>query len=102
MCNLYSITKNQQAIRDLADAMRDLTGNLPMLPGVFYSAPIVRTAVDGVRELAMARWGHAVADLRHRRQVSDPGITSIRNVKSPLAAMARRRVSLHRTLYQLR
>jgi hypothetical protein len=59
MCNLYSITKGQQAIRDLAGAMRDLTGNLPMLPGVFpdYSAPIVRTAVDGVRELAMARWG---------------------------------------------
>ena len=43
MCNLYSITKGQQAIRDLAGAMRDLTGNLPMLPGVFpdYSAPIV-------------------------------------------------------------
>jgi hypothetical protein len=33
MCNLYSITKGQQAIRDLAGAMRDLTGNLPMLPG---------------------------------------------------------------------
>ena len=47
MCNLYSITKGQQAIRDLAGAMRDLTGNLPMLPGVFpdWSAPIVRTAV---------------------------------------------------------
>jgi hypothetical protein len=59
MCNPYSTTKGQQAIRDLAGAMRDLTGNLPMLPGVFrdYSAPIVRTAVDGVRELAMARWG---------------------------------------------
>jgi putative SOS response-associated peptidase YedK len=59
MCNLCSITKGQQAIRDLAGAMRDLTGNLPMLPGVFpdYSAPIVRTAADGVRELAMARWG---------------------------------------------
>jgi hypothetical protein len=42
MCNLYSITKGQQAIRDLAGAMRNLTGNLPMLPGVFpdYSAPI--------------------------------------------------------------
>ena len=59
MCNLYSITKGQQAIRDLAGAMRDLTGNMPMLPGVFpdYSAPIVRTAKDGVRELTMARWG---------------------------------------------
>jgi putative SOS response-associated peptidase YedK len=59
MCNLYSITKGQQAIRDLAGAMHDLTGNLPMLRGVFpdYSAPIVRIAGDGVRELTMARWG---------------------------------------------
>jgi hypothetical protein len=45
MCKLYSITKGQQAIRNLAGAMRDLTGNLPMLSGVLpnYSAPIVRT-----------------------------------------------------------
>ena len=33
MCNLYSITKGQQAIRDLPGAMRDLKGDLPMLPG---------------------------------------------------------------------
>ena len=33
LCNLYSITKGQQAIRDIAGAMRDLTGNMPMLPG---------------------------------------------------------------------
>ena len=59
MCNLYSVTKGQAAIRELARAMRDQTGNLPSIPGVFpdYSAPIVRTAPDGVRELAMARWG---------------------------------------------
>jgi hypothetical protein len=59
MCSLYGITKGQQAIRGLAGAMRDLTGNMPMLPGVFpdYSAPIVRNTSDGVRELAMARWG---------------------------------------------
>ena len=39
--------------------MRDTTGNLPRLPGVFpdYMAPIVRNAPDGVRELTMARWG---------------------------------------------
>ena len=35
MCNLYSITKGQKAIRDLAKAMRDLTGSLPPLPAVF-------------------------------------------------------------------
>lgn len=59
MCNLYSVTKGQQAIRELSRAMRDTTGNLPPMPGVFpdYPAPIVRTAADGVRELAMVRWG---------------------------------------------
>lgn len=35
MCNLFSMTKGQQAIRELAGAMRDTTGNLPMLPGIF-------------------------------------------------------------------
>lgn len=34
MCNLYSITKGQAAIRELARAMRDLTGNLEPLPAV--------------------------------------------------------------------
>ena len=51
MCNLYSITKGPQAIREFARAVRDTTGNLPPIPGVFpdYSAPIVRNAADGVR-----------------------------------------------------
>lgn len=59
MCNLYSLTKGQAAIIALTRAMRDITGNLPIFPGVFpdYSAPIVRNAPDGVRELALARWG---------------------------------------------
>ncbi len=59
MCNLYSITKGQKAIRDLAKAMRDLTGSLPPLPAVFPDkmAPVVRTAPDGIRELTMMRWG---------------------------------------------
>ena len=59
MCNLYSITKGPQAIRDFARAMREKTGNLPPIHGVFpdYFAPIVRNAEDGLRELVMARWG---------------------------------------------
>jgi len=59
MCNLYSITKGQAAIIELSRALRDVTGNLPSMPGVFpdYSAPIVRNTPDGVRELAKARWG---------------------------------------------
>ena len=58
ICNLYSVTKGQQAIRELYRAMHDRTGNMPPLPGVFpdYAAPIVRNTPDG-RELTMARWG---------------------------------------------
>ncbi len=59
MCNLYSLTKGQQAILDFTRAMRDRTGNLPPMPGIFpdYPAPIVRMGEDGQRELTMARWG---------------------------------------------
>jgi hypothetical protein len=41
LCNLYSVTKGQQAIRDLTRAMADRTGNMPSLLGVFpdYAAP---------------------------------------------------------------
>lgn len=58
MCNLYSVVSNQQAIRQLAMAFKDTTGNLQPMPGVFpdYAAPIVRNTAEG-RELAMVRWG---------------------------------------------
>lgn len=84
MCNLYSVTKGQQAIRELARAMNDRTGNLPPMPGIFpdYAAPIVRNQPDG-RELTMARWGmpSPVAALKGRN--SDSGVTNVRNVRSP-------------------
>jgi putative SOS response-associated peptidase YedK len=59
MCNLYSMTRSQAAIRELIRAMHDRTGNLPPLPGIYpdYLAPIVRNGADGARELVMARWG---------------------------------------------
>ncbi len=84
MCNLYSITKGPQAIRDFARAMRDRTGNLPPIPGVFpdYLAPIVRNADDGVRELTMARWGMPSPQSGLKGRSSDPGVTNIRNVAS--------------------
>ena len=84
MCNLYSVTKGQQAIRELAGAMRDRTGNLPPLPGIFpdYAAPIVRNQPDG-RELTMARWGMPSPVFALKGKKSDPGVTNVRNVKSP-------------------
>jgi len=59
MCNLYSLTKGQVAIRDLFRARYDCTGNLPLFPGIFpdQMAPIVRNSPDGERELVMAHCG---------------------------------------------
>ncbi|MCX7318716.1 SOS response-associated peptidase [Tardiphaga sp.] len=106
MCNLYSMTKNQAAIRNLFKVDRDSAGNLPSMPGIFpdYPAPIVRNA-DGRRELAMARWGmpsssKALFDATKKRAAKleakgkpidfndllrkepDKGTTNIRNVTS--------------------
>ena len=84
MCNLYSLTKGQQAIRELARAMVDCTGNLASMPGVFpdYVAPIVRNGPDG-RELMLARWGMPSPAFALKGRNSDPGITNVRNVASP-------------------
>ncbi|HEV2081585.1 MAG TPA: SOS response-associated peptidase family protein [Brevundimonas sp.] len=59
MCNLYSLTKAQDAMRRLFKVDDDPTGNLPPLPGIFpdYAAPIVRAGSAGRRQLVMARWG---------------------------------------------
>ena len=85
MCNLYSITKGQTAILEFTRAMRDRTGNLPSLPGVFpdYAAPVVRTAADGERELTMMRWGMPSPQFVLKGRSVDGGVTNVRNVKSP-------------------
>jgi putative SOS response-associated peptidase YedK len=59
MCNLYSMIRNQEAIRRLFGLRRDATGNLPSLPAIYPDglAPIVRAGRDGTRELIMMRWG---------------------------------------------
>lgn len=106
MCNLYSITTSQDAIRRLFGALNSNVGNLAPMPGVFpdYPAPIVRNAPDG-RELVMARWGmpsssRALMDATRKRAQKleakgkpvnfkqllrmepDSGTTNIRNVGS--------------------
>jgi len=77
--------QSQQAIREFSSAMRDVTGNLPLFPGIFpdYAAPIVRNAPDGVRELSTARWGMPSPVFALKGRNSDPGVTNVRNVSSP-------------------
>jgi hypothetical protein len=72
------VTKGQAALIAITRAMRDTTGNLPPMPGIFpeYLAPVVRNARDGVRELALARWGMPGPP-------AFGGVSNICNVKSP-------------------
>lgn len=80
MCNLYSLTKGQAAIRQFFRVGRDLTGNLPPMPAVYPDmlAPIVRADADGDRQLEMMRWGMPCPP-----QYTSPFVTNIRNTKSP-------------------
>jgi putative SOS response-associated peptidase YedK len=80
MCNLYSVTKPQQAIRDLARAMVDTSGSLPKLPAIFpdFIAPVVMARpVDGQRELLMMRWGFPSPF-----SVEKSFVTNVRNTQS--------------------
>ncbi|WP_299654912.1 SOS response-associated peptidase [uncultured Jannaschia sp.] len=83
MCNLYSLTKGQAAIREIADVMTDNTGNLASLPAIFpdQSAPVVRQGGDG-RELAMMRWGMPSPSFALKNRKTDPGVTNVRNFGS--------------------
>ena len=78
MCNLYSLTKSQDAIRRLFRVTKDSAGNMPSLPGIFpnYLAPVVRAA-DGGRELVMMYWG-----MPNPPQIGGYS-TNIRHVASP-------------------
>jgi hypothetical protein len=96
MCNLYSVTKSQTAIVELTRAMRDRTGNLPPMPDIFpdHMAPIVRNALDGLRELMTARWGTpgppqfggAPHPLPAERPASVPFATELCRLLRPLSA----------------
>ena len=59
--------------------MRDTTGNMPPLPGIFpdYKAPMVRNQPDG-RELVLARWGMPSPVFALKGRNSDPGVTNVR------------------------
>jgi putative SOS response-associated peptidase YedK len=79
MCNLYSITTNQEAIRRLFGVTVDSAGNLASMPGVFpdYEAPVVRSQA-GQREFIKMRWG-----MPPPPRTGGPPVTNIRNTSSP-------------------
>jgi putative SOS response-associated peptidase YedK len=78
MYNLYSMTRNQDAIRRLFRVTKDSAGNLPSFPSIFPNnpAPVVRGAGDE-RELLTMHWG-----MPNPPQFGGYN-TNIRNVASP-------------------
>jgi putative SOS response-associated peptidase YedK len=74
MYNEYGLAADQSAICDVVNAIRDLTGNLELMPAVFPDqlAPVARNAADNVRELTMMRWGFP-------NPVGQRPVTNIRN-----------------------
>jgi putative SOS response-associated peptidase YedK len=79
MCNLYSLTTSQEAIRTPFRVVNRYVGNLPPMQGVFpdYPAPAVHNTGDG-RELLLIRWG-----MPPPPRTGGPPVTNIRNTSSP-------------------
>jgi putative SOS response-associated peptidase YedK len=79
MCNLYSITTNQQAIIGLFRVIDRYVGNLQPMPGVFpdYPAPVIRNTQSGT-EMVTMRWG-----IPPPPRTRGPPVTNIRNTSSP-------------------
>ena len=86
VCNLYSQTKAQEAMRRLFDPLPliDRLGNLKPQPEIYpdYLAPVVREGAEG-RELVMARWGLPTPPQYLIGKKTDRGVTNVRNTKSP-------------------
>lgn len=84
ICNLYNLTTNQHAIRDIAGAMSDSLGNLEPSLDVYPDrpAPVVRNIAAG-RELAQLTWGMPTPlQFLKTPDRPDKGVTNIRNTAS--------------------
>ena len=84
MCNLYSLTRAQDAMRQLFPRLTDLTGNLEPQPEIYpdQSAAIVRHDAGGL-VLARARWGLPTPPGFLEGKKTDRGVTNVRNTRSP-------------------
>lgn len=85
MCNLYSMTKSQDSLRNLFPKPPfDRLGNLSEMRGIYpdYHAPIIREGAEG-REMVMGRWGMPSPEFALQNKKTDRGVTNVRNTRSP-------------------
>jgi len=83
VCNLYSVTTPQEAMRRAFRITHDLSGNLPPLPAIFpdQMAPVIRpndAAAGRGRTLDLMRWGFPPPPTAGKQP-----ITNARNLTSP-------------------
>jgi putative SOS response-associated peptidase YedK len=79
MCDLYSQTRAQDAVRRLFGVINDRAGNLPSLPAILPDqlAPIIRIGKNNQRTLELMRWG-----LPPLNRGTRP-VTNVRKTRSP-------------------
>ncbi|PIE09314.1 MAG: DUF159 family protein [Rhodobacterales bacterium] len=83
MCNLYSSTTSQEAMRQLFAGLDDRTGNLEPREQIYpdQMAPVIRN--DGAGQvLQLARWGLPTPEYFMRGRNYDKGVTNVRNTGS--------------------
>ena len=59
MCNLYSLTRAADAVRELFRVPHNRSDAIAPVPAIFpgYDAPVIRATSDGERELVTMSWG---------------------------------------------
>lgn len=84
VCNLYSMTTAQSAVRELFDGIKDETGNLAPLPNIYPNnqAPVIANTKEG-RVMTMMRWGMPSPAFALKNRNYDRGVTNVRNTQSP-------------------
>jgi putative SOS response-associated peptidase YedK len=80
MCNLYSMTRNREAILRLFRVSHNRAAAYEPRDAVFpgYQAPVVRKAADGERELAVLNWGFVLL----QKDKAPKRVTNIRDDKA--------------------
>jgi len=80
MCNLYSMTRNREAILRLFRVAHNRAGSYDPQSAIFpgYQAPIVRKATDGERELVVLNWGFVLV----QKDKAPKRLTNIRDDKA--------------------
>lgn len=80
MCNLYSMTRNREAILRLFRVSHNRASVYEPRDAIFpgYQAPVVRKAADGERELVVLNWGFVLL----QKDKAPKRVTNIRDDKA--------------------